>query len=332
MTTTVYFNETKDFTRLSDCTEKVELALYRLEYPVGITEDALLMYQDYLFKNGPSCVTQFIDMNRLHILPLLVKYRVIRKANVLKFTEYAQEARKMDILSYLMDVGNRLRNRPKSPDIAQKYSRGKAEFIKDFTADYSTAKAGEIIWLGKVPMPWKVLENKDGRLFLLSVYVLDCLPFEDFYDPLYYSMSYDRTRWPFSSLRRRINSTFLDSLLSDEEKSRVIPVYISADDTLAFEMHEGEKKDSMFLLSKSETEKYLRTKKDRLAPITSFATSSKLYNDFVDYGYWWLRTPGRYAPEKMYVIDGDITSSNSIVGGDHFNFFGVRPAMYYNAK
>ena len=35
---------------------------------------------------------------------------------------------------------------------------------------------------------------------------------------------------------------------------------------------------------------------------------------------------------KMYVIDGEITSANSIVGGDHFNFFGVRPAMYFRCE
>ena len=46
-----YFDEIKDFIRLSDCTEKVEIALSRLENPVGITEEKILMYQDYLFKS-----------------------------------------------------------------------------------------------------------------------------------------------------------------------------------------------------------------------------------------------------------------------------------------
>ncbi|MBP0979962.1 MAG: hypothetical protein J6Q18_00195, partial [Oscillospiraceae bacterium] len=195
--------------------------------------------------------------------------------------------------------------------------------------DYSQSKPGDIIWLGRVPMPWKVLENKGGRLLLLSVYVLDCLPFEDFYDPFYFSMSFDRTRWPFCTLRRHINNEFYTSLLTEEEMQRVVPVYISADDVLSFEKREDAKEDRMFLLSKPEAEKYLKTEKDRMAPVTSFATRSMLYIHFENYAYWWLRTPGQYSVEKMYVLDGTITSDNSIVGGDHFNYLGVRPAMYF---
>ena len=143
-----YFDEIKDFTRLSDCTEKVELALSRLESPVEITEEKVLMYQDYLFKSAPSVVPQFIDLNKISVFPLLVKYRVIRKANILKFTEYAREAKRMDILSYLMDVGYQLKTKPKNLNIAPKFTRGKTDLNSSFVPDYSTAKAGQIIWLG----------------------------------------------------------------------------------------------------------------------------------------------------------------------------------------
>ena len=329
MNSTPYFDEIKDFTRLADCTEKVEIALSRLENPIGITEDKILLYQDYLFKTAPVIVPQFIDMNKISVFPLLVKYRTIRKANVLKFTEYARESKKMDILSYLMDAGYQLKTKPANLHIAPKFTLGKSKVVSDYTPDYSGAKPGQIIWLGRAAMPWKVLENKNGRLLLLSVYVLDCLPFEDFYDPFYFSMSFDRTRWPHCTLRRHINSEIYNSLLSDSEKEKIVPVYISADDTLTFEEREGLKKDNMFLLSKSEVEIYLKNKKERMAPITAFGVRSKLYNDFDTYAYWWLRTPGQFTVEKMYVLDGNITSSNSIVGGDHFNYLGVRPAIYY---
>ena len=327
-----YFDEIKDFTRLSDCTEKVELALSRLESPVEITEEKVLMYQDYLFKSAPSVVPQFIDLNKISVFPPLVKYRVIRKANILKFTEYAREAKRMDILSYLMDVGYQLKTKPKNLNIAPKFTQGKTVLNSSFVPDYSTVKAGQIIWLGRVAMPWKALENKDGKLLLMSMYVLDCLPFEDFYDPLYFSTSFDRTRWPYCSLRRRINNEFYNSLLADNEKEKVVPVYISAEDALTFEERADAKKDNMFILSKTEAERYLKTEKERIAPVASYALRSMLYNDFENYAYWWLRSQGRYAPEKMYVLDGNITSRNSIVGGDHFNFFGVRPAFYYNYK
>ena len=213
-----YFDEIKDFTRLSDCTEKVEIALSRLENPVAITEEGTVMYQDYLFKTAPSIVPQFIELNKISVFPLLVKYRVIRKANILKFTEYARESKRMDILSYLMDVGYQLKTKPKNLDIAPKFTIGKSVLNTDYVPDYSSAKQGQIIWLGRVPMPWRVLENKDGRLLLLSQYVLDCLPFEDFYDPLYFSTSFDRSLWLYCSLKRHINNEFYNSLLSEDEK------------------------------------------------------------------------------------------------------------------
>lgn len=330
MSTINFYNESKDFIRMYNCTEKAEIAISRLENSTGITEEQVVMYQDYLFKQAPQIVQQFIDMNKLQLMPLLVRHRVIRKPNILQFTEYAREKRKMDMLSYLMDVGHQLRTRPKDLGVVPKFTPGKSSlsgFVKK--QDYSRSEPGDIVWLGRISMPWKVLENKNGRLLLLSEYVLDCLPFEDFYDPFYFSMSFDRTRWPFSTIRRHINNEFYPSLLSEEEKQRVVPVYISADDTLTFVGGPEAKEDRMFLLSKMEAEKYLKTEKDRMAPVTSFATRSMLYNNFETYAYWWLRTPGQYSVEKMYVLDGTITSDNSIVGGDHFNYLGVRPAFYY---
>lgn len=324
-----YYDEIKDFNRLHDCTEKVEIAISRLENPVGITAEKMQCYWQYLSGNRQSVVMQFIDMNRLAVMPLLVKYRLIKKPNIIKLIEYAREKRRMDIMSYLMDIGNQLRTARKNMDIAARFVLGKSQLPQVIQTDYSRAKAGDIIWLGLAPMPWKVLENKDGKLLLLSVYVLDCLPFEDFYDPFYYSMSFDRTRWPFSSIRRHMNSEFYDSLLSDDEKGRVVPVYISADDRLTFEKREDAREDRFFLLSKAEAEKYLKTEKDRMAPVTSFATRSMLYEKFENYAYWWLRSPGEFLVEKMYVLDGCITSRNSMVGGDHFNYLGVRPAFYY---
>ena len=65
MTKKSFFDEIKDFNRLADCTEKVEIAISRLECPVGITEEKVQIYQDYLFKNAPLIVPQFVDMNKL---------------------------------------------------------------------------------------------------------------------------------------------------------------------------------------------------------------------------------------------------------------------------
>ena len=48
-----YYNEITDFLRMENCPEKVEIAISRLEQPFGLTEDAIVMYQDYLFNAAP---------------------------------------------------------------------------------------------------------------------------------------------------------------------------------------------------------------------------------------------------------------------------------------
>ena len=144
---TIYYNEAVDFLRMENCPEKVEIAISRLEYPLSLDEEMIVMYQDYLFNTAPKIAQQFIDLNRLAVFPLLVKYRVIKKANVIKLTEYAREKRKMDIMSYLMDVGNQFRTRPKQMDIAPKFVRGKSSLPQVCGYDSVSIKAGDVIWL-----------------------------------------------------------------------------------------------------------------------------------------------------------------------------------------
>ena len=319
-----YFDEEKDFCRLNNCTEKVELAISRLENPQGITPELVVMYQNYLFGQAAEVATQFIDHNKLSFMPLLVKYRVIKKANILKLIEYAREKRKMDMLSYLMDVGNQLRTRPKQMDIVPKYNPQKSSLPQRQT-DYSRAKAGDIVWLGRNLMPWQVLENKNGRMLLISRYAIDCLPFETFYS----GMSDDYTHWAVSSIRFKLNTIYLDGLLTEEERNHIVPVYIDREDRLYFEPVENVTADCFFFLSKSETEHYLKTEKDRLAPITRYANRSMLWTLFDQYAHWWLRTQGVLNMDKYYVRDGVILSENSTVSGGRFEHFGIRPAMYY---
>ena len=181
-----YFDEAVDFSRMENCPEKVEIAISRLEYPLGLNEDMILMYQNYLFNDAPKIASQFIDLNKLTLFPLLVKYRVIKKANVLKLTEYARENRKMDMLSYLMDVGNQFRTRPKQMDIAPKFVRGKSSLPQVCGYDSVSIKAGDVyatltqqeidrivpvsIDDGDDSLSFEIPEGKTGdKFFLLSV-------------------------------------------------------------------------------------------------------------------------------------------------------------------
>ena len=312
----IFYNEIKDFRRLYNCTEKVEIALSRLENPYNITQEKIDMYIDYLSKEARETVPQFIDMGKVNIFPLLEKYNVIKKSNVIALTDYAREKRNMDIMSYLMQIGNELR-KSKGKKIkvvpSEKYDETK----------YSSAKAGDIIWLGEEAMPWLVLENRHGRVLVLSMYALDCKPFETFYAV---------KPWSKSTIRSLVNDEYINLILTEDEIERITEVYIDDDENLSFEKTENSSENKLFFLSVKETEKYLKTKKSRLAVVTSYATRSNLWTVFDQYAYWWLRTQGEKEADKYYVRDGEFVGINSTVEIWNYQHFGVRPAMYIDFR
>jgi hypothetical protein len=231
----------------------------------------------------------------------------------------------MDMLSYLMDVGNQFRTRPKQMDIAPKFVRGKSVLPQSENYDMVTAKAGDIVWLGEPLMQWKVLENKSGRLLLISEYVLDCLPYEDFYKK--------NRRWNISSIRKRMNRDYLFDILTQQEIDRIIPVFVDdSDDSLSFDIPQDKTGDKFFLLSVKEAKRYFKDNRHRMAPVVKYATRSMLWTVFDKWAHWWLRTPGELDADMYYVRDGEIMSINSTVQGSYFEHFGVRPAMYYSVE
>ena len=154
-----YYNEKVEFNRLPDCAEKVQLAVTRLENPYNISEEDRLMYQDYLGKDAVKAVPELIDKNAIRMFPLLVKYRTIKKGNVAKMVEYAQSARKMDILSYLLNAGNDLRFHPKNLDIAPKFTPGKSDNnVPQQIPDYESLRVGDIVFS-------KHYNDKDNSMF-----------------------------------------------------------------------------------------------------------------------------------------------------------------------
>ncbi len=303
-------------------TEKTEIAISRLENPWGLDEEKILMYQDYLFGRREKTAVEFIDNNIKNILPLLVKYRVIKKSNIVRLTDYARENRKTDILFYLMEAGNILRAGGRNT-VVKKHIPGKTKLPPaENMTDLSAAKAGDILWLGSQLIPWQVLENKDNKILLISKYALAVMPYKNFYIHL--------TGWNNSSVKLKLDTEYLPSLFSRELTEKIIPVYIDdEDDSLSFEKRDTVKADRFFLLSKAEAEKYFRTPKSLMAPATKRCLISPQWTVFGRYAHWWLRSPGNHPLEKMYVRDGLITSENSIVNGDDcFDYFGVRPAVW----
>ncbi len=323
-----YYDELREFNRMEDCAEKTQLAISRLENPYNLSDEDWVMYQDYLQKTAPKTVPEFIDTNRITAFPLLVKYKVIRKANINKMVDYAQNARKMDILSYLLNAGNDLRNHPKNLDIAPKFTPGKSKNDAVQKLPDASARVGDVVWMGVLPMPWQVLENKDGRLLLISKFAFDCQA---------YNNTYYRMRWEDSAVCKWLNGDFYSSYFTDAEKNTVHPVYINEDE-LYTEKTENLPESRLFFLSIDEAKKYFRTEEERKARVTIVGRRKILWQHFDTYAHWWLRTPSldSVAGATHVLANGDIALHGGVIvsnGYDRFyDHYGVRPAVYLDVK
>ena len=327
----LYYDEAREFARMEDCMEKVELAISRLENPYNLTDENWVMYQDYLSKTAPKTVPDFIDNNRIAIFPLLVKYRVIRKANINKMVDYAQGARKMDILSYLLNAGNDFRMHPKAMDIAPKFTPGKSKNDARQKLPVSDGvKVGDIIWLGENPMPWLVIEKQGKKVQIISKYAFDCMA--------YHNTFYKR-KWGECSLSKWLEEDFFDSFFTEDEKSAVATVYIDNEDILHTEKTEDAKEHRMFCLSVDEAKRFFRTEEERRARVTLVGKRRVLWQSFDVYAHWWLRTQSLdvgAAGESHVRYDGEISMHGGTImsnGYDEFyDHYGVRPAMYLDLE
>ena len=76
-----------------------------------------------------------------------------------------------------------------------------------------------------------MLDKKDGRILVISQYALDC--------QLYHS-SFESVSWETCSLRRWLNSTFVNAAFSNAEKSFIPTVTVSADKHPNYNSNPGE--------------------------------------------------------------------------------------------
>ncbi len=325
MTPKKYFDEKKEFGRMETCAEKVLLAASRLENPYNLSDEDWVMYRDWLSKTGPLAVEELMDTNRLSAFPLLIKHRVIRKANINKFVDMAREKRKMDILSFLMNATNEFRTRPKLMDIAPKFVPGKSENNFARTLPDENAKQGDIVWLGEKPMPWLVMENKGGQLALISMYAFDCRA---------YNNTYYKKPWNDCALNKWLNSEFYMGYFTEREKEKILPVYIDNNDVLYHQPENESAESKLYLLSEEEVNRFFPTQESRKARITIVGRGRVLWQSFGTYAHWWLRTQSLDSVGQGHVMyNGDISLYGGVIESNGFDRFydhyGVRPAMYY---
>lgn len=147
---------------------------------------------------------------------------------------------------------------------------------------------------GKEEIEWVVLKKGDNKVLLASKYILDCQPINAVWDK-------DKYTWEKCELRAWLNSTFLNSAFTPEERSSIQLSYVTADkNTENPSLEQGNNTyDRLFLLSMLEVETYFNSDEARRCAGTPYAKSkglwiseNKMTTDGELASYWWTRNTG----------------------------------------
>ena len=202
--------------------------------------------------------------------------------------------------------------------------------VKHVSEKLQDIKVGETVSLGtyeqdndtsngKEEIEWLVLEVQDGKALLISKYGLD--------SKSYHTEEEDVT-WETCSLRQWLNHEFMDAAFSDEEKTMIPTVTVSADRNPEYDTDPGNAtQDQVFLLSIPEVNRYFSIETDRQCTPTDYtAARGVAVSTYHESCWWWLRSPGDGQFRAANVSgDGGFFVYGCIVGNDRS---AVRPALW----
>lgn len=138
---------------------------------------------------------------------------------------------------------------------------------------------------GKEPIEWIVLDKEDGRILLLSQYVLDSKP--------YHKDDVDIT-WENCSLRDWLNSKFYKTAFNKKQRKQIMESLIVNSDN-SYGLPGGNNTyDKIFLLSIDEMVKYADIGFEMIAQPTLYAheEGGSYWSDSESSTVWWLRSLG----------------------------------------
>ena len=166
---------------------------------------------------------------------------------------------------------------PQEPVIPEEISVGDVVTFGSYEQDNNLENGAE-------PIEWQVLDVKDGKALVISKYGLDCQP---------YNTEYKAVTWENCSLRKWLNSDFINSALNTEEQKNILITKITNPDNPKFGTEGGsDTLDKIFILSIEEAEKYFTTKSQIECKATNYAKARKANTEDNDNCWWWLRTLG----------------------------------------
>lgn len=169
---------------------------------------------------------------------------------------------------------------------------------------------------GAEPIEWRVLAIEDNKALVISKYVLDWKQ--------YHEVS-EKISWSNCGLRTWLNEDFYSQAFNTDEKGKIEATTITTKDDSS--------ENQVFILNKSELEKYFYSDDDRICEPTEATKDSAKNTSNTTFengeGCWyWGCGKGTYdfAP---YVSKGGQLGNNTSDKTDYVErYYGVRPAMW----
>lgn len=149
---------------------------------------------------------------------------------------------------------------------------------------------------GAEPIEWKVLDKEDGKVLVMSKYVLDF--------KYYCNESNTPTTWETSDLRAWLNDEFYNTAFNEDEKSRIELSHLVNLDNPEFGIDGGnDTTDRVFILSCDEAEKYFASDEERISRTTAYAdsVSVQIWGMTYENCPTFLRTPGESHEHAMCI-------------------------------
>ncbi len=224
------------------------------------------------------------------------------------------------------------------------YSKEKKFELKEATPgyassyDFSKAKQGDIVTFGayeqdgdftngKEPIEWIVLRKTKKQVFVISKYILDCVP---------YNYTTGSFTWETCTVRKWLNEVFYTKAFNTVEQKMIKTTKLENFDNVKYKTNAGnDTKDKVFLLSQLDvinadygfSDSYDSYDELRYTTPTDYANENPFY------GYantWWLRTPG-YSSGSAALIqsNGKVDLKGHLIYGKTMvsDKRGIRPAM-----
>lgn len=184
---------------------------------------------------------------------------------------------------------------------------------------FGTYEQDKVETNGEEDIEWLVLDKEGDKILLLTKY---CLLGKSYHE------ENSAITWQACSLRKWLNTTFMEMAFNSYEQDLLLEVPLVCNDNPVYHIDGGNNTtDKVFLLSNEEVTRYMPGEDERKAETTSQALLDGV-NMSTSYGttWWWTRTPGNAEDTVMVVTPrGEISEfGHDVISGAG----GVRLAIW----